>query len=97
MRARGEIRQALRAAFDVMPSGRATWVQAAEVAQVGRAFARATVRNMARAGELVVVGQADGAGNRKLTVYAPSDDGDAIHDTRGLSALDSAVRAWHRR
>jgi len=72
MRPRGEIRSALAgAAMEFASLGRpaVTFRDLAERAQVGYEAARMTVRNMARAGELVPVEQSEGP----LRAYALRD------------------------
>ena len=90
MRPHGEIRQALAAAFSTLQAPAATWVQLAETAQVGRALAKSTVRNMAAAGELQVVGTAPGPSNRPMVLYAPKTDHEDV-----FVDLDSVLRSWH--
>lgn len=93
MRPRGEFRQALVRAVEVAgPSGGATWRGLAQLACVAGDVARDTVRNMHRAGELIVVGQAREPGvNRPQNLYAPA----VPQDGGGAEmALDSVVRCW---
>lgn len=93
-RPRGEIRLALGQAAQALHQecGAFTWVQVAERAQVGYAFARRHVDNMARAGELVRVGHDKPAGSRVwMTLYEPaqpSTESDAPAD------LGQVVRCW---
>lgn len=89
MRPRGEIRQALSdVAHEV---GRGTWRTYAARACVGFSAAKQTVRDMARAGELEVVGtQAVPGVCRPMLVYAPA--------TKQMQAegdpLAQIVRCW---
>lgn len=92
MRPRGEIRQAIGGAFRALPGGAGTWLDAAQAAMVGRDVARATCRNMAAAGELIVVGTAQGTSNRPMTVYAPAPE---PAEAPCGTDLDAAIRAWH--
>ena len=71
-RPRGEVRQAIAQA--AQSQARCfTWQDLAQHAGVGFAAARETVRNMARAGELMVVGElrVDGV-RRPMVHYAPA-------------------------
>jgi predicted transcriptional regulator len=72
MRPAGEIRQALSQAARALAEerGAVTWKDMAEFAQVGRAMARDTVRNMERAGELVRMGT-ECTGGRPAVTYLP--------------------------
>lgn len=82
MRPRGEIRAALASAAEayarahVDEHGRPcglTWRQLARLACVGFDLAKATVKNMATAGELVPVGEVREPGSRRAMVaYVPS-------------------------
>lgn len=92
MRPRGEIREALSLAADSLWSeGRSfTWRDLGEVAQVGYAAAKQTARDMAAAGELVVMGTARVAGVcRPMVLYAPADP----PEEEGVD-LASVVRCW---
>jgi pyruvate-formate lyase-activating enzyme len=60
VRPQGEIRQAMRAAFET--NGPMTWSAAAELAQVGYDAAQQTVKNMVRSGELRSCGREKPAG-----------------------------------
>ncbi|MFM2058871.1 MAG: hypothetical protein RLY71_3256 [Pseudomonadota bacterium] len=96
MRPRGEIRQALRAAFERMAPTPATWREAAAGACVGYAMARQTVGDMVRAGELVAVDppQRLAHSRRPMSRYrlaAPAVD---QAPQQGLSALAQALRGW---
>ncbi len=86
MRPRGPTRQALRQVFDQVGGKPLTWRAMATFARVGFATARVTVDNMARAGELRVVGHDRAVANgRPPRLYAPaasvepqSQPGDAL-------------------
>lgn len=94
MRPRGEIRQALQMAALVLVEryGGVTWRQLAQHAQVGYEAARGTVKNMVRAGELQVVGQATMPRSRRpMALYAPA----GVH-AAGAAELSSALGAWSR-
>lgn len=72
----GEVRRAIREAFVALDAtedagGSATYREVAARAKVGWDIAHATVKNMARAGELVKVGRSKPAGERVWTaLYA---------------------------
>jgi hypothetical protein len=81
MRPRGEIRAALADAAQQIVDQQVsegevkgvTWRQLARAACVGFEFARATVKNMVTAGELVPVGEEREPGSRRpLVTYAPA-------------------------
>lgn len=91
MRPRGEIRQVLGSAFQALPGGSGTWLDVAQAAQLGREAARSTCRNMAAAGELIVIGTAPGTGNRPMTVYALAPEPE---EAPCIVDLDAAIRAW---
>lgn len=93
-RPRGEIRQALGLAAQALHEERGafTWVQVAERAQVGYAFARRHVDNMARAGELVRVGHDKPAGSRVwMTLYEPAQPST---ESEASADLSQVVRSW---
>ena len=73
MRPAGEIRLALRnAACRLYPQqGACTYEDLAVAAQVGFDVAHVTVRNMARAGDLLRVGHAKRAGGGWIGLYEP--------------------------
>jgi len=106
MRPAGDIRQALRQAAERLAQQQdgVTWRELAEAAQVGYTAARATVDNMARAGELPVIGQAKRAHSRRwMTLYGAPQPGSTgrpggwTHGaTSGLDALQVAVQGWRR-
>lgn len=98
MRPRGDIRQALsRAAWALAterPQG-CTWRDLASRAQVGFAAARQTAKDMARAGELRVVGAARVEGAmRPMNLYAPAQETRAAGDN--VPALAGVLSAWCR-
>lgn len=93
MRPRGPARQALRQVFDQVGGQPLTWRAMANYARVGFATARATVDNMARAGELRVVGHAPAAVGRPARLYAPAASAGA--DEPQAIAGDALVRCWH--
>jgi len=89
VRPRGEVRQALSDAAQALAA--AKWREMAMQAQVGFCVARETVKNMARAGELVPAGSRRVPGARRpMTVYAPVRQ--AV-EPDGLG-IDAAMRAW---
>ena len=95
-RPRGEIRLALCQAAQALHQecGAFTWVQVAERAQVGYSFARRHVDNMARAGDLVRVGQDKPAGSRVwMTLYEPAEAA-PVEGEAALADLDRVVRSW---
>lgn len=99
-RPRGEVRQALATAGAALAveQGGFTWRDVAQVACVGFAVARQTVRDMERAGELRRVGrQAAAHSCRPMNVYEPvSGFGhapEAAPDPQLLS-LDQVLGIW---
>jgi len=97
MRPQGEIRRALANAAEQLAEekGGATWRDLAMRAQVGFAAAKATVRNMERAGTLEPIGSEKAAHSRRwMTLYAPRQVGFATATTG--QALDAITRAWVR-
>lgn len=99
----GEIRAALREAaqaiameraqLGVQPVG-ATYRELAQRAQVGFGAARATVRNMAHAGELQPAGTVPAQHSRRpLVAYVPRQGGERWS---AGAALDCVMRAWQR-
>lgn len=91
MRPRGELRQAIGRAVDALgPTGAATWRGLAQHACVGFEVARGTVRNMAAAGELAVVGQTRAPGVcRPMNLYARP-----APEPTGGPALEAVMRSW---
>jgi hypothetical protein len=97
----GEVRVALRQAAQAMVSERAqlglqpvavTYRDLAQRAQVGFGAAKETVRNMARAGELVAAGTVPTKhARRPLQAYVPRQQGDTWN---AVTALDGVMRAW---
>lgn len=92
MRPRGEIRQALAGAVrDLVSGGRPSvcFRDAAAVAQVGYDAARSTMREMARAGELTVLGTTRVEGvSRPVLAYGWPERPQAP------AALEAAVRSF---
>lgn len=74
MRPRGEVRQALLDAAVQLQAerGACNWRDLAAAAQVGTELAHTTVRNMARAGDLVRVGHEKRAGGGWCALYEPA-------------------------
>lgn len=72
----GEIRQALRVAAVAAGAaqGSATWVELVASAQVGLDVGHATVRDMARYGELLRVGHQKRAGGGWIGLYEPAPE-----------------------
>lgn len=75
MRPRGDVRQALARAAEMLhvERGAVTHRDLAERAQVGYECARRTVDNMAEAGELRRVGHAKTAGGKWMTLFEPGE------------------------
>lgn len=91
MRRPGEIRVALGQAAAELGTDGATWRALAHRAGVGLDAARQTVLNMARAGELTVIGHGRVTGvNRPMTLYVPAVA--AMEPAK--DALHSVVRCW---
>lgn len=68
----------------------------AQAACVGFGAAQVTVRNMARAGQLVPIAEAHASGRgRPMKLYAPAPDADAY--TQRCLDLSNAINTWHRR
>lgn len=99
MRPRGEIRAVLASTADEWarthlddegrPQG-LTWRQLAELACVGYALARATVKNMVTAGELVPAGAVAVPGSKRLmAAYVP-----AHMQAREPANLCDVMRGW---
>jgi hypothetical protein len=96
MRPRGEIRAALSAAAMAMaPVAEArgvTYLELAASAQVGYDVARATVKDMVKAGELVPVGDRRVPGiKRPLRTYTARQ---AANDASAAHQLGHAMRGW---
>lgn len=92
-RPRGEIREAVAAAADMLlhQRGCCTYRDAAHMAQVAFEAARYTVKRMAEAGELIVIGQTRAPGvSRPLNLYAKPKPGEPT----AAFALQQAVRSW---
>lgn len=96
MRPRGEIRQALAAAADMLHQQRGAFTgrDVAMHAQAGWEATRRTLQNMVNAGELVVAGTARAPGvSRPLNLYRrPAADERATSDV--AAELVQAVRRW---
>lgn len=91
MRPPGEIRLALRSAALELGDSGGTWRDMAQQACVGFEHAKQTARDMARAGELVVMGEARVPGVcRPMVLYAPAGEPSASAG----SALGEVVRCW---
>lgn len=99
MRPRGEIRSVLASTADEwarthidaegQPQG-VTWRQLAELACVGYALARATVKNMVTAGELVPAGMVSVPGSRRrMAAYVP-----ARLQREAPANLGDVLRGW---
>lgn len=92
MRPAGEIRQALLSAAEAYPQG-ATWRQLGQAACVGFEAARITCDNLARAGELAVLGTLQVPGcPRPMRRYAPKG-------ARGgwvTAGLGDVIAGWRR-
>jgi len=99
-RPRGEIRQALAQAADVLYAerGAVSWRDLAMKAQVGFSAAQTTVENMVRAGELAAVGyeKQEGSGVWRA-LYEPAHVGEceAPHDD-AAAALVHVLHCWSR-
>lgn len=94
MRPRKDFREALAQAALALQQeqGAATWRQLAARAQVGSSIAHATVRNMARAGELHAVGVRKPAGSdRWQRLYEPAQ---TAFSSSTPDALDHVLRGW---
>jgi hypothetical protein len=93
----GEIRQALASAAERLAQevDGVTWRDLAAAAQVGCLAARRTVENMARAGDLEVIGSTKRAHSRRwMKLYAPAPKRESNFATSSTSALDGVVRGW---
>jgi hypothetical protein len=96
MRPRGEIRQALRAAFEKLAPEPATWREVACVACVGYAAARMTVRGMVRSRELVQVDPPQRMAHSRRPMHryqlaAPVAEQAA---PQGLDVLGNVLHGW---
>lgn len=92
MRPRGEARQAIADAAKALKAeqGAATWRELSARARVGFDLGHDTVRNMARSGELAVVGRSQLAGSGHwCKLYEPAPPGPQL----GLD-LERMLRAW---
>lgn len=92
MRPRGDVRQAVSGAAGtlVQQHGCFTGRDVAAFAQVGFEKARQTLKDMVRAGELVVIGESTAPGVcRPLNVYALP----AVQGSPG-AALEQALKRW---
>jgi hypothetical protein len=99
MRPRGEIRQALAQAATELARDRdgATWRDLAERACVGYLVARRTVENMARAGELQLVGHEKRAHSRRwVALYAPQQHANFATAATAVEGLAGVIRSWRR-
>lgn len=87
------IRQAIAATALERGPGGGTWRELAALAGVGFGAAKHTVRNMASAGELVVLGVVEAPGSRRpLMRYAAAH---LAADAPGPgAALDAVLRGW---
>lgn len=93
-RPRGEIRQALLQAAERIAGdqGEVTWREAAAASQVGWAAAKQTFKDMARAGELVAVGEKRVPGIcRPMRTFRPQRRGGWV--TGGVS-LGDVLAGW---
>jgi len=89
-RPRGEFRSVIGEAFAEFGHGGATWRDVAQQAGVSWGVAKATVRNMASGGELVVVGTVSVPGIRRpMLSYVPV----APAAPPGAD-LERAIRGW---
>ncbi len=99
MRPRGEVRQAVAAAAWSLAEvrGAFTFRDVAAHSQVGYEKTRETLKDMARAGELLVVGETRAAGvSRPLNLYRPAEPVASRASGAGadMSHLVQAVRRW---
>ena len=100
MRPRGDIRMALGAAAAEFGRAGATWRDMAVRTCVGFDVARQTARDMARAGELLVVGEHRASGvNRPMVRYAlapgfEAADAGAVAGAASAAELAAVVRCW---
>jgi hypothetical protein len=94
MRPRGEVRQAIGRAVEQFDASRAfTWRDVAHSACVGLEAARHTVQNMARCGELLVVGETPVPGVRRpMVCYVPVSPAEPA--AQPGAALEQAIRGW---
>ncbi len=89
MRPKGEVRLAIAMAAAQCPDG-ATWRELAAMACVGWLPARYAIKDMTRAGELVVVSTRRQPGAaRPLNVYAP-----ATCEQRDGASLNQVLTSW---
>jgi hypothetical protein len=96
MRPRGEIRQAISdAAYTLKEQGGGTFRDLAQLACVGYQAAEATAKNMARAGELAVVGKVRVPNVRRpMNKYAPAEQGE--NWITGATSLSRVMQGWNR-
>lgn len=93
-RSHGGVRTALQRAVRPFVGVGATWRELAELACVGREAARRTADNMARAGELAIVGVRREPGVcRPMRLYAPQE----MPESAAVCELERAVRGWRHR
>lgn len=93
----GEVRQALLAAAEslVQPHQAPTLQDLAAHAQVGRVAAMHTVKNMVRAGELVIVRRRWVAHSAKpVAEYAPATAQDDCRHGHGWADLGRCMAGW---
>ena len=96
-RPQGEVRRALMDAAARIAEGQpgATWRELASAAQVGYAVAKATHRNMVRAGELEPVDEVRTPNNnRPMVRYRPAQSRGFATATTGFDPLGSVMRSW---
>lgn len=98
MRPRGEIRAALAGTLARLAPerGALNCLELAAASQVGRLAAMDTLRNMVRAGEVLIVGAAKPAGSRrwhKLYELAPPEADDAPQAWGGIEALAQVMHS----
>lgn len=108
-RPRGEARQALHDAAQRLATARldderalrealrgVTWRDMAQAARVGFGVAKVTVRDMARAGDLVrlPVDVRTPHSRRPMAQYLPSSLATPLRTTPAVQALDGVQRAW---
>lgn len=95
----GEVREALLCAARVLaqPNRAPTLQELSAHAQVGRVAAMNTVKNMTRAGDLVIVRRRWVAHSAKpVAEYAPADAVDEIRHGHGWVDLGRCVAGWAR-
>jgi len=95
----GELRQALLESARVLaqPNRAPTLLELTQHAQVGRVAAMNTVKNMVRAGDLLIVRRRWVAHSAKpVAEYAPGDAQDDIRHGHGWVDLARCVGGWAR-